>query len=600
MCWSSEDQFKYNEPIEEPNGLIHGVTTPSDPRSETQSQRVNIRDPHTSSFFSYRRLLSIRSQSSGSPSNITNCDQRRLPSNPDSTIGSGTSKSIIIPSFRICKEDNLTLNVSDRMTFVLSRVQSPPREVSFTVSLHVYDLSNGVFDSSSEKLVGVHISGIYHSSVVCYGMEFFFEGGIASSASGRTRFGKKYKTIELGKTTKTLAEFMSWIHRREKESYRLTDYHVTKHNCHSFTTDAVNFLIGSSKVIPSYLTSTVEDIINTRVGGALEGVVLRFIKGVQYVISKLELTRMTERKESSMRIAMSAASCGLNARPPQCVVIFRVDDARKGRRALEVVMPYVIELVEREILSRKSIMALKLAFALGEGIESIDPKVISDFVEIIVTILLHNHCTLWGPVLNALRIAVLHKGVLIACVYHPLFLGILANGAKDFLNMMIDGKLGLLRVLCNMASDVHGAVALNSNRFMSYWVSAVGLAIMDYRNTAITYTGAALAVNLTHAAVLTTHPMLSKYYVGSFLGHPANELLTILFFYLREWPSERIPEPVFNMMLLAIFFLVSSSEQALRAAMKHPLGLNYIDLLKRARTNESIAIICILHGLKLQ
>ncbi|KAH9578638.1 PPPDE putative peptidase domain [Trypanosoma melophagium] len=600
MRRNSKERFGVREPFEEPGGFIHGAVTPSEIRSETQSQRVNICDPVSPSFFSYSRILSKWQQPSSStpPPPATNSDRRVLPSTTASNTGSGNSKNKI-PSFSVCERNNLNLTVSDRVTLVLSEVKPAPCEVSFTVSLHVYDLTNGLFDSCSEKLVGVHVSGIYHSSVICYGMEFFFEGGIASSAVGRTRFGKKYETIEIGKTSKTLSEFMSWIHRREKESYRLTDYHVTKHNCHNFTTDAVTFLVGSAEAVPRCLTSTIQDTINTRIGGALEGLTIRFIKGIQYMICNLELTRMLERKDSSVRISMSSASCGIDARPPQCVIIFRVDDARKGHRALELLMPYVVKLVEQEFLTRRSLMVLKSAVALGEGIESIDPKVISDFVEIVVTILMHNHVTLWGPVLNGLRIALLHKGVLTTCVYHPFFLGILANGTRDFMHMTADGKLGLLRVLCNLSSDVHGAVALNSNRFMGYWVSAVGLALMDYRNTAITYTGAALAVNLSLAAVLTTHPMLSKYYVGSLLGHPANELLTVLFFYLKAWPSERIPEPVLNMMLLAIFFLVSSSNQALRAALRHPLRLNYMDLLKRAKTNESIAIISILHGLKL-
>ncbi|KEG10977.1 hypothetical protein DQ04_03091030 [Trypanosoma grayi] len=503
-----------------------------------------------------------------------------------------------VPSFCPPERNHCGAAVSHNATLVLSTMKPVCSRMSFSVLLHVYDLSNGLLHRHSEELLGIYASGVCHSSVVCYGMEFFFEGGIDVACAGCTRFGKNFDKVDLGTTTKTLSEFMAWIHQH-REEYQLNLYHPTQHNCHHFTREASTFLIGKEGAHPSHLNDTVKTLISTKIGAGVDELLFRFIRGVQWVIAKTQRDRMLERQRSAMTIARCARAYGVDAQPPRSVVLFRVDSALKSRQALEALMPYVEQLKQRGVLDKPWRGAMQFFATLSEGGEVIDPKLALEYVETVACVLMHTHVTLWGPILNGLRVAILHKTVLCNCVFHPRLIGILGGGVRDFLSMTADGKLALLRVLCNLSSGVHGAVVLNCRAFSELWVSAVGLALMDHRNTAIVYTGAALAVNLTHSFMLTTNSLLARLYDDvAVRGHPVRALLTVLLFHLRHWPPERVTEAALNMVLLALFFLLSSCEAAVDAAAEHPFRLNYMDLLKRARTNESKALICLLHGLQ--
>ena len=47
-----------------------------------------------------------------------------------------------------------------------------------SVTLLLYDISNGMARQFSPMMVGKLVEAIYHSSIVVYGTEYFFGGGI--------------------------------------------------------------------------------------------------------------------------------------------------------------------------------------------------------------------------------------------------------------------------------------------------------------------------------------------------------------------------------------------------------------------------------------
>lgn len=47
-------------------------------------------------------------------------------------------------------------------------------ESSITVLLYIYDLSSGLASMMSPALLGRHIEGIWHTSIVIYGREYFY------------------------------------------------------------------------------------------------------------------------------------------------------------------------------------------------------------------------------------------------------------------------------------------------------------------------------------------------------------------------------------------------------------------------------------------
>ena len=51
-------------------------------------------------------------------------------------------------------------------------------ETKNKVTLLLYDISNGMAKQFSPMMVGKMIEAIYHSSIVVYGVEYFFGGGI--------------------------------------------------------------------------------------------------------------------------------------------------------------------------------------------------------------------------------------------------------------------------------------------------------------------------------------------------------------------------------------------------------------------------------------
>lgn len=62
----------------------------------------------------------------------------------------------------------------------------------YKVTLHIYDLSQGLAKQMSQAIVGKQIDGIWHTGIVIYGKEFYFGGGISYDAPAQTPFGKSY------------------------------------------------------------------------------------------------------------------------------------------------------------------------------------------------------------------------------------------------------------------------------------------------------------------------------------------------------------------------------------------------------------------------
>ena len=57
------------------------------------------------------------------------------------------------------------------------------------VTLHVYDLSNGMAAQFSRQLIGKHIEGVWHTGIVAFNKEYYFGGGISYDPPACTPFG---------------------------------------------------------------------------------------------------------------------------------------------------------------------------------------------------------------------------------------------------------------------------------------------------------------------------------------------------------------------------------------------------------------------------
>ena len=50
--------------------------------------------------------------------------------------------------------------------------------MSYSVTLYVYDITMGMAKNMSMGLLGMQIDAVYHTSLVVYGTEYYFGGGI--------------------------------------------------------------------------------------------------------------------------------------------------------------------------------------------------------------------------------------------------------------------------------------------------------------------------------------------------------------------------------------------------------------------------------------
>nr|CCC95966.1 unnamed protein product [Trypanosoma congolense IL3000] len=496
---------------------------------------------------------------------------------------------------RCCEtfDGNTNLLTSCRVSFVLSNARASNTNVGSSVYIHIYELSDGLLHRHSGKATGKYVSGLYHSAVVFCGMEFFFEGGIAISSAGRTRFGGKYKKVLAGCAVRSLGCFLHWIRRNETESYQLHSYHPTKHNCHAFTADATAFLVGPEARFPSYLTDTVDTLVSTSLGSAVAGTLVHLLNGMHFVISAKQVNRFSRRKVCLLNTSRYTDGEKGNVLPPTCVILFHVNNPTGSRRVLAALGPFVEHLLFHGVVGPNAVNTVHSVLCLSDGGESINPHEIPRYVELLALSLMCTDPRLWEPILNGARVAVLHKAVLCTLVFHPLLLNILSDGARSFMCMPVACKLAFLRLLCNLSGGVHGAVALSSEHYAKMWVSVAGLAMIDYDNLTVVYSGSALALNLAQAFVLTDHslstPSMSIYFPDHLL-----QLITILLFCVASWPMEQIPEAALDLALLALLTFITAVPSCAVFVRTHAYKLDFDRLAAVSRSRERLALVSLL------
>jgi desumoylating isopeptidase 1 len=154
------------------------------------------------------------------------------------------------------------------------------------VFLYIYDLSRGLARSLSPSLIGRQIDGIWHTSVVSYGHEFYYGQGIfVTDRVGRTQYGTPVEIKDMGVTELPqevpLATMLTQVFIEYIDSlrgiYTAEKYHLLDNNCNTFTNDVcqvslsvvmlMKFLVG--KTIPGHISSLPEDFLNTPFGQSL-------------------------------------------------------------------------------------------------------------------------------------------------------------------------------------------------------------------------------------------------------------------------------------------------------------------------------------------
>ncbi|PVF95020.1 DUF862-domain-containing protein [Serendipita vermifera] len=144
------------------------------------------------------------------------------------------------------------------------------------VKLYVYDLSQGMAARLSQQLTGRYIEGVWHTSIVFHGKEFWYGRGIESSTPGASRAGQPLKIVDLGESEIDQETFLQYIEEMRYE-YTPDKYHLLDFNCNSFTNDCAGFLTGGS--IPAYIKDLPADFLSTPLGAALRPTIDQMFRG---------------------------------------------------------------------------------------------------------------------------------------------------------------------------------------------------------------------------------------------------------------------------------------------------------------------------------
>lgn len=134
------------------------------------------------------------------------------------------------------------------------------------VTLYIYDTSNGMAKAFGKAFVGKDVEAIYHTSVVVFGKEFYFQGGIAIDKPKTTPFGQPIKEQEIGTTELSSAEFAEFL-ESIKGHYTADKYDLFGKNCNHFSNEVCEFLTG--KGIPAEILNQAKEYENTPIGQML-------------------------------------------------------------------------------------------------------------------------------------------------------------------------------------------------------------------------------------------------------------------------------------------------------------------------------------------
>jgi thiol-disulfide isomerase/thioredoxin len=136
-----------------------------------------------------------------------------------------------------------------------------------TVSVNLYDLSQGMAKNMSRQFIGKQIDGIWHTGIVVFGKEFYYGGGICQDPPSRTPYGNPMQKIDMGFTELPEELFIEFLEEIAPK-FSADKYDLFENNCNNFTDACCEFLTGSK--IPSHITGLPKEVLATPMGGMIK------------------------------------------------------------------------------------------------------------------------------------------------------------------------------------------------------------------------------------------------------------------------------------------------------------------------------------------
>mmetsp|Transcript_6033 Transcript_6033/g.11515 ORF Transcript_6033/g.11515 Transcript_6033/m.11515 type:complete len:693 (-) Transcript_6033:91-2169(-) len=112
------------------------------------------------------------------------------------------------------------------------------------VTLHMYDLSNGMGKTLAPWILGDELEKIWHTGLVVYGREYFFASDTVHDEPGKTSFGEPTRAINLGYTLWRQDELHDFIIEELQPIFHRDTYDVVNNNCNHFADAVCMYLLG--------------------------------------------------------------------------------------------------------------------------------------------------------------------------------------------------------------------------------------------------------------------------------------------------------------------------------------------------------------------
>lgn len=143
---------------------------------------------------------------------------------------------------------------------------------SHEVKLAIYDLSHGLARSLSAQFLGPNhaIDIIPHTSILAYGQEYYFGGGIQFASPNEFRAYSGLAPIEvqsLGRTTVPQSQFEAWCASvASSGEFAPESYDLLRKNCNNFSQEAAIRGLNLSRGVPRWILDVPERFLASPMG----------------------------------------------------------------------------------------------------------------------------------------------------------------------------------------------------------------------------------------------------------------------------------------------------------------------------------------------
>ncbi|KAH3679239.1 hypothetical protein WICPIJ_008657 [Wickerhamomyces pijperi] len=166
-------------------------------------------------------------------------------------------------------ETEMTSSDNPTQTTVDQTATGATEEIAYPVQVYVYDISHGLARIYSQTILGISLDAIYHTSVVVYGKEYYFDQeGVVAGVPQFTRFGKPQQVLNKGNTYIPQEIFEEYVDSLKTELFAFGKYKLFENNCNHFTNNTLGFL--NDKALDAHIMNIPDIVLNSPNGAIIQ------------------------------------------------------------------------------------------------------------------------------------------------------------------------------------------------------------------------------------------------------------------------------------------------------------------------------------------